>query len=151
MKGSDRDGSHGPPLPGGERAGVRGDKRRKLARNMRSNPTDAERKMWRLLRGRRLDGLKFKRQAPIGRHIVDFVCLEHHLVIEVDGGQHGYASAIVRDADRTAQLEAMGYIVMRFWNRDVLKNPNGVATMILDQLHRLEPPHPDPLPSGERG
>jgi very-short-patch-repair endonuclease len=118
---------------------------------MRRDPTDAERKMWRLLRGRRLDGLKFKRQAPIGRFIVDFVCPEHRLIIELDGAQHGYASAIARDADRTAQLEAMGYVVLRFWNRDVLKNTDGVLTMILDQLHRLEPPHPDPLPSGERG
>ena len=118
---SNEDSSHGPPLPGGERAGVRGARRTKLARTLRQKQTDAERKMWRLLRGRRLDGLKFKRQAPIGRFVVDFVCPEHHLIVELDGGGHTYDAPIVRDADRTAQLEAMGYVVMRFWNRDVLK------------------------------
>ena len=106
--------------------------------------------MWRLLRGRRLDGLKFKRQAPIGRFVVDFVCPEHHLIVELDGGGHTYDATIVRDADRTAQLEAMGYVVMRFWNRDVLKNTDMVLNLVLDQLNRLEPPHPNPLPSGER-
>jgi hypothetical protein len=103
--------------------------------------------------------LKFKRQAAIGRFVADFLCAEHHLIVELDGGQHGLDANIARDTDRTAQLEAMGYTVVRFWNIDVLQNIGGVLDTILDQLDRLEPaqreclepPHPVPLPSGARG
>jgi very-short-patch-repair endonuclease len=141
-----------PPLPGGERVGVRVPRRTALARNLRRSSTEAERKLWSKLRDRQLDGLKFKRQAPIGKFTVDFACLEHHLAIELDGDQHAVDDARRRDADRTTQLEAMGYVVLRFWNHEVVTNLDGIMTMILDQLHRLgpEPPHPDPLPSGER-
>jgi very-short-patch-repair endonuclease len=99
-----------------------------------------------------LDGLKFKRQVRLGRYVVDFACAEHHLVVAVDGSQHADPRNAQRDAARTSELEAMGYLVLRFWSNDVLENPNGVATVILDQLERVDPvrPHPDPLPSRDR-
>ena len=110
----------------------------------------AERTLWFQLRGRRLNGLKFKRQVPIDRYIADFCCSDARLIIELDGGQH--ATRTAEDANRTKILEAMGYLVLRFWNNDVLQNLEGVLEEILKTLeqHRSEPPHPDPLPYGER-
>ncbi len=120
-----------------------------LARRLRHNQTDAERTLWFRLRDRRLDGLKFKRQVPIDRYVVDFCCSDARLIIELDGGQH--ATRTSEDANRTKILEAMGYLVLRFWNNDVLQNIDGVLEEVLSKLeHRPEPPHPDPLPSGER-
>jgi very-short-patch-repair endonuclease len=95
---------------------------------------------------RRLNGLKFRRQVPIDRHVVDFFCDDAHLVIEVDGGQH----ATVDETNRTRILEAMGYLVLRFWNNDVHENIDGVLESILSVLDGSDPPHPDPLPCGER-
>jgi very-short-patch-repair endonuclease len=120
------------------------------AKRLRRNQTDAERVLWFQLRGRRLQGLKFKRQVPIDRYIADFCCADARLIVELDGGQH--ATRISEDANRTKILEAMGYLVLRFWNNDVLQNIDGVLEEILNTLkqHRSEPPHPDPLPSGER-
>jgi very-short-patch-repair endonuclease len=81
---------------------------------------------------------------------VDFCCTDSHLIIELDGGQH--ATRTSEDANRTKVLEAMGYLVLRFWNTDVLQHRDGVLEEILSTLeqHRSEPPHPGPLPSGER-
>ncbi len=93
--------------------------------------TDAEQRLWSILRSRRLNGYKFRRQRPIGTFIADFACIEHRLVIEVDGGQHAENE---RDERRTAALEAEGWRVIRFWNNDVLANPEGVATGILKAL-----------------
>jgi very-short-patch-repair endonuclease len=121
-----------------------------VARKLRRNQTDAERKLWFRLRDRRLSGLKFRRQFPIDRFVVDFFCADAHLIIELDGGQH----AVRTDADarRTQVLEAKGYLVLRFWNNDVMRNIDGVVEVIAMTLesHRSEPPHPHPLPSGER-
>jgi very-short-patch-repair endonuclease len=75
--------------------------------------------------------MKFRRQQPIGPFFVDFVCLERRLIVEVDGGQHAGSSS---DAERTRWLQAQGYRVLRFWNNDVLANPDGVAQVILDSL-----------------
>jgi len=97
--------------------------------------------MWLLLRDRRLAGFKFRRQTPIGRYIVDLFCPQKGLIIELDGGQH---NGSVADAKRTAWLEANHYKVLRFWNNDVLKNPDGVLTMILKALQRTPSP-----PEGE--
>jgi very-short-patch-repair endonuclease len=116
------------------------------ARRLRSNQTDAERILWLRLRDRRLNGLKFRRQVPIDRYVVDFFCADAHLVIEVDGGQHATAD----ETTRTKVLEAMGYLVVRFWNNDVHDNVDGVLESILSVLDRSEPPHPNPLPTGER-
>jgi very-short-patch-repair endonuclease len=121
-----------------------------LAKRLRRHQTDAERVLWLHLRDRRLNGLKFKRQVPIDRYIVDFCCSEARLIIELDGGQH--ATRMEEDEHRTKVFDAMRYIVLRFWNNDVLQNLDGVLEEILNTLeqHRSEPPHPDPLPFGER-
>jgi very-short-patch-repair endonuclease len=101
------------------------------ARQLRSDMTEAERRLWSLLRDRRLTGYKFRRQRPLGPFIVDFVCMEHRLVIEVDGGQHADNEA---DTRRTAWLEAEGWHVIRFWNNEVLSNSDGVAERVLRVL-----------------
>jgi very-short-patch-repair endonuclease len=119
-----------------------------FARRLRRSQTDAERVIWFRLRDRRLNGLKFKRQVPIDKYIADFCCAEARLIIELDGGQH----AVRDETNRTAILEAMGYLVLRFWNNDVLSNTDSVLEEILNAINRhpQEPPHPVPLPSGER-
>lgn len=98
---------------------------------MRSVATDAERKIWSPLRDRRLDGFKFRRQVPFGPYILDFVCFDRKLVIEVDGGQHAESRA---DEVRDARLQAKGFRVVRYWNADVLTNPDGVLTDLLERL-----------------
>ncbi|MBN2700916.1 MAG: endonuclease domain-containing protein [Methylothermaceae bacterium] len=90
------------------------------AKNLRKNATDVERPLWYYLRGRRLDGLKFRRQEPIAGYIVDFVCHERRLIIELDGGQHTWQTDY--DRRRTDCLRAEGYTVLRFWNHEVLKD-----------------------------
>src|SRR5205809_1079301 len=102
------------------------------ARRLRRNQTDAERALWFCLRDRRLAGFKFRRQMPVDRYVVDFCCEASRLVIELDGGQHAVRS--VQDAERTAALEAQGYLVLRFWNNDVLQNIDGVLESILATL-----------------
>ncbi|MBW2619200.1 MAG: endonuclease domain-containing protein, partial [Deltaproteobacteria bacterium] len=102
---------------------------KKKARRLKKNPTEAEHRLWRGLRGRQLDGHRFRRQYVVGKHIVDFVCLEKMLVIEVDGGQH--AERREADARRTADLEEDDFQVLRFWNHDVLKRTEGVLEAIL--------------------
>ena len=97
---------------------------------MRSNATDAEDVLWEELRGRRLEGLKFRRQVPLGPFIVDFLCLEHRLVIEVDGSQHGDAR-LAYDVGRTRWLEGEGFTVVRFWNDDVLRDIHNVCLHIV--------------------
>ncbi|SRR6266481_3881829 len=101
------------------------------ARRLRQSSTEAERPMWSALRDRRLIRYKFRRQHPIGPHIVDFACTEHRVVIELDGGQHADNTA---DARRTAWLASQGWTVIRFWNNDVLSNTNGVVETILRAL-----------------
>ena len=120
------------------------------ARRLRRHQTDAERILWFRLRGRRLADWKFKRQVPIDRFIVDFVCADAKLIIELDGSQH--ADRTHHDEERTRTLEAMGYLVLRFWNNDVMSNLDGVLEEILNTLNQQspEPPHPTPLPCGER-
>lgn len=107
------------------------------ARNLRKRQTDAEAKLWARLRNHRCHGYKFKRQAPRGPYIVDFVCLDVNLVIEVDGSQHMDKRADY-DKGRTAFLESEGYEVLRFWNTEVLKNTDGVMTMIEGALLSFE-------------
>jgi very-short-patch-repair endonuclease len=114
------------------------------ARALRQNQTDAERRMWMLLRDRRLAHLKFKRQEPIGPYFVDLVCLQKRLIIELDGGQHNDNPA---DEKRTAWLQSQNFKVIRFWNNDVLKNPEGVLTTILLALKVT----PSPLAGEGRG
>jgi very-short-patch-repair endonuclease len=93
--------------------------------------TDAERRLWSALRGRRLEGYKFRRQHPLGVYILDFACVEHRLVIEADGGQHADTQY---DDRRSAWLESQGWRVIRFWNNDILANTAGVVEVILKAL-----------------
>ena len=128
---------------------------RQTARTLRTNLTEAERVLWYHLRAARLRGYKFRRQAPLGRYIVDFVCFEARLIVEVDGGQHVEQQEY--DRQRTAWLEGQGFQVLRFWNTEVLGNVEGVKEMIVracagESPPPLEeqPPLPSPLPPGER-
>ena len=102
------------------------------ARHLRRDSTDAERRIWYRVRDGRIGGAKFRRQQPMGRYVVDFVCHESKLVVELDGGQHAQREAA--DAARTQWLESQGYRVIRFWNNDVLSNTEGVLAEILKYL-----------------
>jgi len=117
------------------------------AKQLRSNQTEAEQRLWYYLRGKRLMGLKFKRQKPIGPYIVDFVCMEHKLVVEADGSQHGGRS----DAKRDAWFAAQGFTLLRFWNNEILEQTD----MVLEQIRRvivaLSALSPDPSPARGRG
>jgi len=101
---------------------------------LQQDATEAERRLWRLLRARSLSGHKFRRQHPLGPYLVDFVCLEARLVIELDGGQHDARSEEV--SARTRLLQARGFHVLRFWNGDVLGNGQGVLATIEATLRR---------------
>ena len=114
------------------------------ARALRTDATDAERKLWHFLRGRQLCGLKFRRQLPIAGYIADFACIEAGVVIELDGGQH--LDHHDYDQERARKLAINGYRVLRFWNDDVLLQ----AQAVLDEIHRqLEPLPSPPLQAGE--
>ncbi|MBR0903040.1 endonuclease domain-containing protein [Bradyrhizobium liaoningense] len=104
---------------------------RQFAKNMRHEPTDAEAAMWRLLRDRRLSTYKFRRQVPIENYILDFVCFEKRLVIEIDGSQHAESP---RDAIRDAALASKGFAIARYWNNDVLQQPVSVLEDVLAKL-----------------
>jgi very-short-patch-repair endonuclease len=103
------------------------------ARQFRKLPTVIEDRLWYHLRRRQLGGHRFRRQHPIGPYIVDFVCLERHLVVEVDGGQHAEQQR-GHDLARDAWLCRHGYRVLRFWNVDVVENTEGVLDSLLDAL-----------------
>ncbi|MGH8172759.1 MAG: endonuclease domain-containing protein [Rhodanobacteraceae bacterium] len=118
------------------------------ARDLRKNSTDAERRLWSQLRNRHLAGYRFRRQAPLGRYVVDFVCLRARLVVELDGSQHG--ERLLQDFERTQHLARIGFRVMRFWNDEVLLQTEGVLEVILDALRRACP-HPNPLPQAGEG
>jgi len=146
-------------------------KRRNIdkCRVLRKNQTDAERKLWSILRNRQLTGAKFRRQFPIGKYILDFYSPEHKLGIEADGGQHYEIKGKIKDQQRSKELSTLGIRIIRFSDRDILTNLNGVFRMIqqsIDELRKsslhcgerarvrgkelLMPPHLNPLPKGER-
>src|SRR5687768_13852619 len=113
-------------------ASVVGGRGSELPRKLRRDQTDAERRLWRELRGRLQQGIKFRRQQAIGPYIVDFYCHEHRLVVEVDGSQHNEGVGLTQDADRAAWLEARGLRVVRLDNHYVLtETANAVATILL--------------------
>ena len=114
-----------------------------LGKALRKRPTDAEQLLWRYLRMKQMEGLKFRRQQPIDNYIVDFVCFENRIIIEVDGGQHAAESN--KDRERDSYLRQFGFKVLRFWNNDVLQNTNEVLEIIRENC--LSHPPLNPLPS----
>nr|WP_245395604.1 DUF559 domain-containing protein [Anthocerotibacter panamensis] len=117
------------------------------ARKLRKNMTDAEQLLWSCLRGKQLEGYRFRRQHPIDRFVLDFYCPAVKLAIELDGSQHGSPEGKARDAERTAWLNAQGIRVIRFWNAQVFKNLEGVLQEIWEEVK--SPPLPNPPPAGE--
>jgi very-short-patch-repair endonuclease len=107
------------------------------AKELRKNSTDAERALWKQLRAHRLVGYKFRRQQPVGRYVVDFVCFEKQVIVELDGGQH--AEQVAYDAERTSWLQARGFRVLRFWNHETLQNIEPIVEVILKECERAAP------------
>ena len=104
---------------------------RSFAKEMRHAPTDAEAAMWRLLRHRRLAEFKFRRQVPFQSYILDFVCFDKKLVVEVDGSQHALSE---RDTARDMVLVSEGFRIARYWNNDVLQERSSVLEDLLAKL-----------------
>jgi very-short-patch-repair endonuclease len=96
--------------------------------------TDAERRLWALLRRKKLAGFRFRRQAPLGPYYADFFCPKARLVVEVDGGSHGQEETQEKDEARSRWLAAHGCYVIRFWNRDVFMHPDEVIDILLGAL-----------------
>jgi very-short-patch-repair endonuclease len=113
-----------------------------FARQLRINQTEAEKILWKRLRSKQLLSLKFRRQQPIGKYIADFVCFENKLIIELDGSQH--IDHRDQDVDRDKWLSDQGFTVLRFWNKDIMNNIDGVMKMI----YGFVTPSPDPSHRG---
>jgi very-short-patch-repair endonuclease len=128
------------------------DNPRDFARKLRKTMTDVERAMWKELRAHRFGHLKFKRQQPLGNYVVDFVCLEKGIVVELDGGQH--AESIAYDKARDDWQRGQGFQILRFWNNEVLSNKEGVLMVIADACGLdglLYPLSPSPSPTRGEG
>jgi very-short-patch-repair endonuclease len=125
---------------------MREGQKRDFARQLRAAMTDAESRLWRRLRRRQLAGVRFRRQFPMGRFIVDFISLERRLIIEVDGGQHSLSI----DASRDDYLRSQGFTLLRFWNNEVLAQIEGVCEVIFRHLCE-KPPHPNLPPQAGEG
>ena len=131
----------------------------KTARSLRKQMTLQEVKLWVYLRAWKNRGFHFRRQAPRGGYILDFVCLKHRLVVELDGGQQNFDAHARRDAQRDAHLAREGFRILRFWNNEVDENPEGVL-MVIEEALREPPPgltptkpgfgHPPPSGQGYR-
>ena len=121
------------------------------AKELRRNSTDAERLLWRHLKAKQLEGLKFRRQEQIGQFIADFVCYERGMIIEADGGQHALEKE--KDAERTQWLNSQGFTVLRFWNNEILTNIGGVLEVVRLRClsAALVSSLPSPQPSPTRG
>jgi very-short-patch-repair endonuclease len=123
--------------------------KRTQAKRLRHALTEAELDLWQLLRSRQLSEMKFRRQVPIGPWIADFVCFEHMLIVEADGSQHADSH---HDDARDADLRNRGFRILRFWNNDILCNPNGVLEKILNEIEETPSPRGlRPRPSPTRG
>ena len=109
--------------------------RRAAAKKLRANTTPHERILWRALKELPMEGSHFRRQAPIGRYVVDFVCPAKHLIIEIDGGHHNEDDTAERDRDRQLWLESEGYRVIRFWNSEITGDLNSVMERIYVELY----------------
>jgi very-short-patch-repair endonuclease len=126
------------PAPGSLPRGVRSIVA--TARKLRRSSTDVERKLWHRIRDKQVEDFRFRRQRPIGKFIVDFICLDAMLIVELDGGQH--AEVVAYDERRTAFLESLGYRVLRFWNSDVIENMEGVLERLREELLNTRSPTP---------
>jgi very-short-patch-repair endonuclease len=113
---------------------------------MRSQQTDAEHRLWQIVRAHRFAGYKFRRQVPLDFYIADFVCFARRLIVEVDGGQHAGSTS---DEQRDTYLQKHGFRVLRIWNSDIFENEEGVAELILSALR--SPPLPNPSPARGEG
>ncbi|MBN1827042.1 MAG: endonuclease domain-containing protein [Candidatus Eisenbacteria bacterium] len=118
------------------------DGKRAFRRTLRKHQTDAEGLLWKRLRDRRLLGYKFRRQRSIGPYVVDFVCLEIKVVVELDGGQHGESATEKYDRRRDKYLESEGFRVLRFWNHQVMMETEAVLHSILRVLEEEGEPSP---------
>ena len=118
---------------------------RSRAKAMRSAPTEAEHRLWQIVRAHRFEGYKFKRQVPIDHYIVDFLCPARRLIVELDGSQHAESAS---DARRDAYLRAQGFHIIRIWNNELFTNEEGVAVAI---INALQAPLPNPSPAEGRG
>jgi len=118
------------------------------SRELRANATDAERKLWAQLSARKVAGVRFNTQFPIGPFICDFVSRTAKLVIEIDGGQHDWNATA--DLARTRFIEARGFAVLRFWNNEVLENIEGVVATIERALADRPSPNPSRKREGSR-
>jgi very-short-patch-repair endonuclease len=116
----------------------------KIAKTLRKRPTDAERLLWKYLRTKQIEGLKFRRQEPIGSYVADFVCFESNVIIEVDGGQHAESE---KDTVRDAWFRSQRFKVLRFWNHEVLLNIGGVLEVIRAAC-TAHPPLTPPIKGG---
>ncbi|MBI3866117.1 MAG: DUF559 domain-containing protein [Planctomycetia bacterium] len=130
---------------------------RSRAKELRRTQTEAETFVWDQLRSRRFRGFKFRRQVPLGNYIVDFICLDRRVIVELDGGQHNESGQHEYDERRDAWLRGEGFEVLRFWNSDVFTEWEAMAEGIWHALERRQsrraraPSPPAPLPQGERG
>ena len=120
-----------------------------FAKNLRKQSTDTERVVWKHLRAKNFKGLKFRRQQPVGKYIVDFVCFEKKIIIELDGGQHAMLSENQKDVERDKWFEAQGYIVLRFWDNEVLMNTQEVLEVIKGHCFKSPSPQSPPIKGGE--
>ncbi len=120
-----------------------------FSRALRQRGTDAENRLWLHLKGKHLEGLKFRRQEPIGNFIVDFVNYEKRLVIELDGGQHAEENDQANDRRRDEWLNNQGFRVLRFWNNEVLENLEGVLETVRENC-LSHPPLAPPSKGGEK-
>jgi len=128
-----------PPLVGGgegegERNIKKNQKQISFARELRQKQTDSEKALWQKLRDKQFEGIKFRRQQPVGPYIVDFISPKEKIIIEIDGGQHNEKEIQKKDEERTVWLEKEGYLILRFWNNEVLFNPGGVLERIREAI-----------------
>jgi very-short-patch-repair endonuclease len=124
---------------------VSGPIRRAAAKKLRANTTPHERILWRALKELPADGTHFRRQAPIGRYVVDFFCPARRLIIELDGGHHNDDETARRDRERQLWLEQEGYRVVRFWNSEISADLNAVLERIYVELHGSREAEAGPL------
>lgn len=118
-----------------------------FARALRKRSTDAENLLWKHVRAKRLEGLKFRRQEPIGEYIVDFVCHEKKVIIELDGGQHSIDRK--KDKERDRWLSGEGFKVLRFWNNDILRQIREILEIIIKECVESPSPPSPPIKGGD--